>query len=316
MNTTKTIIKSTLIGALVLWTCSGRGGSAVPSETNEFKSFVKQRQSELREIVRISKDPLKAEASNALERLDQSQDPLQLLVALGHAAQSGPDTIGFLRQDAIVACLVQGLLHPQGEVRRYSLNELDDYVLPSEYCPYVHALIAAYPKNQSRALMRMIGACRSPEGDAFLRDLRGRLQAQQDDLPEEVQAKLGYPGVEASLIARFHAETNCVEKGKLALKLGYVGTTNTLRALAEEMRCPLTVDPGASVRAMIVRAFGRAMPQSRLFNEEYNTAARSGSLDEEDKYIARVEKWCGQTFGVQWQRERPKIRLVMPFAAE
>ena len=114
------------------------------------------------------------------------------------------------------------------------------------------------------------------------------------------------------MIQRFVSETNVAVKGELALKLGYVGTTNAVLVLAKELRSPLKVDEQQyfySLRYRILQALGRAYPDEEMFNEELNFVTEGpnyGIQTDQERYLDRVEHWAEKEYGITWRNERPR----------
>ncbi len=296
-----------------------------PNQTNDFGAFVRERDSEIRallqlKMVRIGLTDKKTQVIAFLDNKAEN-DPKTCMQFLGHLmwfASAVEGTHGFIRQEAVVACFVQGLFHPDESVRAAALDFLTDDTPSSEYRRYAKQIVAAWPMTRNGdQYIKLLAATRTEEANAFLRRLAADSPLGQRFLPDEVWAKLGDGTRELALIKRFETQTNAAFKGRLALTLGFVGTTNAVVALARELRTPLVVDqPGRyySVRLKILEALGQAFPESRMFNEDFRQMLETRNFDVEgagidmvqERYLDRVEAWCQQQFGIQWQRERPK----------
>ncbi|MCP4550268.1 MAG: hypothetical protein GY835_27730 [bacterium] len=121
-------------------------------------------------------------------------------------------------------------------------------------------------------------------------------------------AALGDVEIERELIERFAIETDPRGRGQLARHLGYIGTPAALAAIAGEMRTDLVIEnPNVSrrsLRVFLVEALSYNYPELSFL---YDNAVSS------DADYEVIEKFCVDTFGVQWRNERPPFLWIEGF---
>jgi hypothetical protein len=112
-------------------------------------------------------------------------------------------------------------------------------------------------------------------------------------------------------IEEFRQITDPPAKAELAKELGYIGTEKTLSALADDMRSDIIWDrPGVmmqSIRVFIVGAFHYNYPENPLF---FDIAVQS------DEDYASIEKFCEETFGTKWTKDRPEFLWIEGYEFE
>jgi hypothetical protein len=122
------------------------------------------------------------------------------------------------------------------------------------------------------------------------------------------KAALGDQAAESQFVAPFLATTDPVEKERLARLVGFIGTRSALTALASQMRSGLIfLQEGnfkRSVRLKIMEALAYNFPDKVFL---YDNAIIN------DNGYERVEQFCEQTFGIQWQTARPAFLAVQGF---
>jgi len=218
----------------------------------------------------------------------------------------------------VVDCLVEALSYPKGAVQRAASKHLWLRARPTFLRARTQRLVSAYETHQDVCLLRAIGRTDTVEA----RRLVDALVARGRDVPEEVQARCGNKAMEKRILEQFLEETDPRKKGELALKVGYIGTAACVLALAREMRNPMVVEQEGqeiySVRYMVLKGLGLALPDESLFGNELqlvvsrtvchlDVAAREKSAGD---YIERAERWSEQWFGIEWGRPRPPFLLA------
>lgn len=148
-------------------------------------------------------------------------------------------------------------------------------------------------------------------------------------LPREILARIGDQAAEQALIADFTRENDARAKGELAVKLGYVASSNTLIAIAKEFRSPLIVNPEDrthtigreySIRYKILLGLREAFPAEALFSDELAEVVKQTERCFMDRvtaektkrcaavsnsYYDKVEEWLTVQFGIRWEMARP-----------
>jgi len=288
--------------------------SAAGTEDAPLVAFLRQRSNDVRQLAVPTGASGAVPALPLLQNLPENPDAearqhiVTALLSLSLQRSAGRPPKRFVQDELFVTSLIYSLLDPDHKVRAAASSYLAAHVLPSEsQSNQVQLLIMAWPKDQSDALARVIAATGTVQAAALLKDLEG----QGVRLPDEVRAKLGERGVEDRLLASFGGEMNAASKGEMALKLGYIGSSNAVLALTRELRSPLFVDgPNErySLRYRILEALGRAMPYDVRFTEDLNFVTRAplyGIKVDQEKYLDGIEAWAEGTLKMTWQSNRP-----------
>lgn len=228
-----------------------------------------------------------------------------------------------VRHDVVVAVLAHALHDPDSTVRNLALWHLSDHAAPAQLSPNKNALVSAWDHDKSHRLLFVIGRLKPKE----IEDFYDSLVESGFEIPEVFRARMGEPGSAKKLIGQFQNETDGQVKGERALDLGYVGTSEAVKALCEKIRTPETVgdwQSSYSVRYKIIRGLGRAFPEEALFNDELaelvyrtsNPVFHPENLSPEqvtgigNAYLDRVEQWCREHYSVDWDEPRPPFHLV------
>ena len=171
-------LASLLIAALAI-------NIALGAEPPPLVTEVIQKKADLERLMSRA-DPARAQKiHDILSDPGQLSDPrvrsrfLSELVPASLNLDGGKPPRQFIREDAVIACLVRGLVDSDVNVRGAAENSIARHTRPTAFSNYVGQLIAAWPSNRAFSLLRIIGAQGSEEGNAFLRRIRPQIQAQR-----------------------------------------------------------------------------------------------------------------------------------------
>ena len=121
---------------------------------------------------------------------------------------------------------------------------------------------------------------------------------------EMALARLGDKECETKFISEYKTEKNLRDKAQLALRLGYIGTENTSRTLAETCEPPRSSMPATPIPCAWT-SFERSACPSPM-NLPSNLSPLS-PVPPDDTYYERIERWAEQKFNISWDKPRPPL---------
>lgn len=249
------------------------------------------------EALRVEKEPVREQAARALVTTGYAADPLH---------QAG---VRLLRDERIVSALIEHGLSKQGPTRDYVLQVLQESVPAGLLQAHGVRLVEAL-RQPSNELLLIIAKAKIPEARPTVEALAGVQEWAGSEELEIARAALGDTALQQRYIDAFLKEKDPEKKAQLAGPLGWIGTQAALRALASEMRTPLVIEvPMAlrrSVRLDVMAALSYNYPDKLIL---YDNAIQ------DDEGYARVERFCEETFGIQWKTPRPPFLTVEGFPA-
>ncbi|MFO0984358.1 MAG: hypothetical protein U1E76_21975 [Planctomycetota bacterium] len=226
-------------------------------------------------------------------------------------AAAGPGS--WIASPLVLEGLVHALCDPSATVTNYAMEQLWERGRPTALQPFAKELCEAWPRLQDERILCMLGALQGERAMSYL--------AQVGDLPRAVRARRD-PKQAQALLDEFAHEQEGSKKAKLAAELGYVGSSDAVRALVSALRSPVVLVAGletTSLRYHVLRALRRAFPDEPLFGDELervvmrtkNVASPIRAEAQSDHYFERVETWCQERFpGRLWSEPRPEFLLV------
>lgn len=242
------------------------------------------------------------------------------------AEYSTPPGGGWITNRLAISFLVAAL---RSKERDLGLAVSAENALVNVFPPALAEHEAEMIKLDDRAPLRILARInRNPSTD--VKSLVEEASRSWTDMPREILARIGDRAAEQALVDEFTRETDARAKGELALKLGYVASSNALIAIATEFRSPLVVYPEQRIhwiggeyllRYKILLGLREAFPEVPLFSEELSEVVKQtegcflGGLSSErtkrcaaisNSYYDKVEEWLTAQFGVRWERPRPE----------
>lgn len=218
---------------------------------------------------------------------------------------------GLIRDRTILIALIDDGLTKKGPARNFCLNTLKESVPPIFLNQFGDRLLVNLKAMPDPTLFLIIAKAK-PKTAAETVDKFMENPAWQNSKEAQIaSAALGNTKLETDFINRFLNETDPGEKATDARDLGYIGTENALKALASEMRTDLVIEnPGVTVRSVrifIIEALSYNFPDKQFL---WDNAV------EEDENYEKIEKFCEETFGTKWSKERPPFLWIQGFPSE
>jgi hypothetical protein len=249
------------------------------------------------------------EAALKREKEPVREEIFRLLAAVGKRADSLYVEGGnMIRDRRIISMMVNDGLSRPGSVRDYCLGVLRASTPASSLKVHGRALAGNLRQWPDGVALLVIAKAKPPEAREVVDSLYEKTSWRDAKETAIARAALGDAETEERLTDDFLSTRDPQVKADQALILGYVGTEKTLSALAGEMRTSLVLEKPMvsirSVRVFIVAALSYNFPDQPFL---YDNAITS------DEGYARVEKFCEETFGTKWTRERPPFLWIQGF---
>ena len=245
----------------------------------------------------------------AAEEEPVREQVILLLASLGKKVDPFFDKGGeMIRDRSIVTILVDDGLSRQSAARDLTLTLLQNSV-PAEVLKDFGKQLADNLKRWPDAtLLLVIAKAKSIEASEAVDSLMEIPGWANETETQIAAAALGDREIEREFIKRFESAVVPGEKAEAARLLGYIGTENTLSSLAAGMRSGLIIEmPGVSrrsVRIFIIEALSYNHPEKTFL---YDNAVNS------DEDYAVIEKFCEETYRVEWKKERPPFLWIEGF---
>ena len=245
--------------------------------------------------VQLLASDLASDSPHAREKL------VALLVDLGLRTDPlTPKGAEVLRDRQIISALADAGLAKPDLGREAAMDALRKLVTSKDLAPFGEAFSAALDKSPSDESFLLVAKAK-PERAKPIVDRLARLPRWKDvESAKIARAALGSQEVESEFLA---AANSANDGGSLAKALGplaLIGTPRTLKAVAERLRTPLTIDmPGAyekSVRLNVLEAL--------LYNFPDQPVLYPNNILSEADYSA-AEQFCVQTLGVKYTAPPP-----------
>jgi hypothetical protein len=254
---------------------------------------------QLAEALRSEPDSVREQVCKMLVTIGRQADPL---------FNKGGDMI---RDRQIISILVRDGLRHKDAARDFCYDNLQLAVPPvvlKEYGQPIASDLRRWP-DATALLVVARGKIKEalPVVDSLM-EVPGWAKERETQI---AKAALGDTEIENKFIEEFRQITDPPAKAELAKELGYIGTEKTLSALADDMRSDIIWDrPGVmmqSIRVFIVGAFHYNYPENPLF---FDIAVQS------DEDYASIEKFCEETFGTKWTKDRPEFLWIEGYEFE
>ncbi len=216
-----------------------------------------------------------------------------------------------IRDRAVVTLLVEEGLSRKGAARDVALTLLQ-YSVPPDLLGGFCAQLADNLKLMPDATLLLViakGKCSdASEAVDSLMEVPGWAKEQETQI---AAAALGDKEIETEFIRRFEKAADPREKADAARLLGFLGTKNALSALAAGMRSDLVIEM-AGVSRRSVRVF---IIEALCYNHPEKTFLYDNAVNSDDDY-AVVEKFCEETYGTKWKKERPPFLWIEGFPSQ
>ncbi len=273
-----------------------RAGEQVQSDIQVFTDGARVSAEALalfREALESGSDAERRNLIHAIEAIGQRLDPLYERGSI------------LLRDSGCVALIVDPGLAVMGLARDTALEVLLACVPPQLLHPFGPKLTAHLKAHTDDLSFRLIAKAKPPSARIEIARLMTMPRWALSESVKIAHAALGNSDTEQEFIDAFLMTGDANEKARLAKVLGYIGTSNTQKALAHEMRTGLVVVmPGVmrrSVRLDIITALRVSYPDKPVLWDQ-------GIRD--DSGYASVEDFCVQYFRVQWKTPRPPFLWI------
>ncbi|GEM_PF-1507560 len=252
-----------------------------------------------------------AEFRTALQKEDDHvrEQIFHILAGIGKRIDPLFDKGGDLIRDrSIITLFIREGLSRKSSTRDYCIDRLQ-YSVPA-------AILKEYGKQLSdnlrmwpdATLLLVVAKAKAPDAKEVVDSLMKISGWAQEIETRIAAAALGDMDLESTFIKAFQTATTPEEKKDAARYLGFIGTPDALKALASDMRTDMVLEmtrvSKRSVRIFIIEALHYNYPDMTfLFDNAVNS----------DEDYARIEKFCEETFGITWTKERPPFLWIQGF---
>jgi HEAT repeat protein len=232
---------------------------------------------------------------------------LDLLIQIGRPAlrplADMPEVPGpIVDNPAVVQILTHLLVDPDDEVRRRACVTLAGLVpgdMIQSRAVDVLAALKRFPETDGSLVL--LGKVGTEEALQLVASRPEISQATPDDV-RMVRARLGDRSAEAAEIAAYASAPNPQVKANAARRLGYVGTPQSVKVLAQDLRTPLTYvwlwKAERSFRLHLIEGLHLAYMREPIFWRPYLKPS-------DDSYYAAIEKWLAEHLKITWDNPRP-----------
>ncbi len=249
-----------------------------------------------RGALRAEEEPVREQVIHLLAAVGKRVDPL---------FDKGGDMI---RDRSIVTILVEEGLSRKSAARDLTLTLLQ-YSVPADLLKDFGKLFADNLKRWPDAtLLLVVAKTKAVEASETVDSLMEIPGWAKETETQVAAAALGDREMEKEFIRRFEKAGDPREKADAALLLGYIGTKAALTSLAAGMRSGLVIEM-AGVSRRSVRVF---IMQALCYNHPEKTFLFDNAVNSDADY-AVVEKFCEETYGVEWKKERPPFLWIEGF---
>lgn len=266
------------------------------------EGLVKNGQLEL-DTVKVFKDSL-ASASNEVR-----ENIVRLLVALG--TQINPQSAeGFydIRQIQIIALLVGPALSKDDAAFDVAMEALRKRVSPPLLAQFGDSILKTLEMHPSGSAFLLVAKAKPKGGEKLVGELSILPKWQSYEAVKIARAALGDELLEDKYIDAVKMVNDGVELNEALWSLALIGTNKSLKAIAEQLRTPLTIDrPGAyenSVRLDVLDAL--------IYNFPGQPVLSASRIVADEDYQA-AEDFCTKTLGVVYTEPRPPFMTVRPY---
>ncbi|MFH0724839.1 MAG: hypothetical protein V2B19_00540 [Pseudomonadota bacterium] len=245
-------------------------------------------------------------------RTEDAQVRLQivkLLVDLGRKTDPlYKQGIELIRNQSVIRALLTEAISQAGMARDAALDAVQTRVPPEMIANFSSNLPDNLRQWPDSTALLIIAKGKIGNALPVVRELEGMPRWSKETSLLIAKAALGDQATENTFVEPFLATTDPVEKERLARLVGFIGTRSALTALASQMRSGLVfLQEGnfkRSVRLKIMEALAYNFPD-KIFLHDNAIINDSG--------YERVEKFCEETFGIQWRTARPPYLAVQGF---
>ena len=206
--------------------------------------------------------------------------------------------------ERVAKALIEALDDGNPDVRRTAADLLEKLFDEGTVRKFGPQIVEVERKVKSSDAMLLLGKTGMKEAALLLQEEK-IFRSTSAWETEMALARLGDKECETKFISEYKTEKNLRDKAQLALRLGYIGTENTSRTLAEDLRTPEIVHAGDthSLRLDIIRALGMSFPDEPAL---WNLSPLS-PVPPDDTYYERIERWAEQKFNISWDKPRPPL---------
>ncbi len=236
---------------------------------------------------------------------DVRENIVKLLVDIGRSTDPltarGADT---LRNQRIIALLAGPGLDRQDAGRETAMEALRKLVLQRDLIPFGEAFTKVLEKEPSEEAFLLVAKSKFPKAKDAVERLRRQPGWKNVEAATIADAALGSAVDEDRFLAAAAAATTGEALAKALGPLGLMGTPRSLKALAEFLRSPLTIEipghmPGKSLKSVRLNVL-----DALLYNFPDQPALYPNNINQDEDYRA-AERFCTAALGVVYQDPPP-----------
>jgi hypothetical protein len=266
-----------------------------------------------REMMSLDRAQVIPELIAALSREDPARrarlgrGAMELLVDLGRPiippSEDGPQRPAPIVNDPeVVRFLVSTLNDPDPDVRNYAATILSTQTPGTVLRQNETVLLEALRRHPgTTGAVLMLGRTGSKEARELIESSETMRAVSPDDT-EIALARLGDKEAEARVMAAYRSAADVEEKGRQAVRVGYIASREAILALASDMRTSefyvWRMASRRSLRIHIIEGLNRAFLSEPVFWKPFYKP-------ESDAYYERIEAWLVARTGIRWPHPRP-----------
>jgi len=229
---------------------------------------------------------------------------VKLLVDLGRRTDPlTPQGADVLRNPQILAILAgPGLVKPDLG-RQAAIDSLRRFSLPGDLSPFGDALTKVLQEFPTEDCFLLVAKAKPQEAKGIVNHLAESSAWSKTEAPRIAQAALGDTKIESeflSAVAKADANSNARALATALATLGLIGTPTSLRAIAQHLRTPLTIElKGAFVKSVRIDVL-----EALLYNFPDQPVLYPNKIVVPEDYLA-AEQFCSRTLGVAYTTPEP-----------
>jgi hypothetical protein len=211
-----------------------------------------------------------------------------------------PQGAQVVRNPEIIALLArEGLAKPDSG-REAAMDSLRKLVTPRDLAKFGDSFAKALENAPSDEAFLLVAKSKPQSASSTLEKLAQSPKWKDAENARIARAALGAQSIESQFVAAAASANDGPSLARALGPLALVGTARCLKAIAERLRTPLTIDmPGAYVKSVRLNVL-----DALLYNFPDQPTLYPNNIRKEEDYTA-AEQFCVKTFGVIYTNPPP-----------
>jgi hypothetical protein len=229
---------------------------------------------------------------------------VRLLVDLGKRTDPlTPKGADVLRNPQILAVLAGPGLAKPDLGRQAAIDALRRFSLPADLAGFGDAFAKALQEAPTEDCFLLVAKAKPPQARALIYRLAESPRWDKTEAAQVARAALGDTKIEGEFLTRAKKAEAASDGKALAdaiATLGLVGTQTSLKAVAERLRTPLTIE----LKGTYIKSVRLDVLEALLYNFPDQPVLYPNNIVKEQDYLA-AEQFCTQTLGVVYNTPEP-----------